>query len=62
MEKSNLISLKETVPYLLKESLKYVLNKKSRLQHTVRNLSDPVLQGEIIEIFKELGIEVKFAQ
>lgn len=37
-EKSNLISYKETYPYVLRESLKWVLNKSSALKHSLKSL------------------------
>jgi hypothetical protein len=38
VEKSNLISFKETIPYVLREALKWVLNKNSKLKHSLRTL------------------------
>lgn len=39
-EKSNLFSFKETFPYVLKESLKWLSGKKSNLKHSLRNLNE----------------------
>jgi len=58
-EKSNLISLKETYPYVLKESLKWVLNKSSKLHHSLKSLNEEDII-EIKDIFKEVGVPLNF--
>jgi hypothetical protein len=39
-QQSNCISFKETFPYVLRESLRYVQKKPSKLKHSLRTLSD----------------------
>ncbi len=39
MEKANFISLKETYPYILRESIKMVTNKSARLKHYLKVLN-----------------------
>lgn len=56
-EKSNLISFKESFPYILKESLKWLMNKNSKIRHAIRALNDDD-QQIIRECFTELGINI----
>ena len=58
-EKANLISFKETYPYVLKEALKWVTNKKSNLKHSLRNLNEEDMI-EIKNCFSEVGLPINF--
>ena len=54
-EKFNLISLKETYPDVLKESIKYVLKKNSKLAHALKSRAEEDVE-ELRGIFKEVGV------
>lgn len=54
-EKSNLFSFKETFPYVLKETLKWLSGKKSNLKHSLKNLNEEDYQL-IKSCFEESGI------
>ena len=57
-EMLNLKSLRETYPYLLKEALKFVLNKKHKLVHSLK----PFTQEELVSIqeaFNDAGVDLK---
>lgn len=43
-EKSNLQSLKETYPYVLKEAMKCVLQQNNKLRHSLKQLNDDDVQ------------------
>lgn len=58
-EKSNLFSFKETFPYVLKETLKWVTGKKSNLKHSLRNLNEEDFQL-IKSCFDESGLPLNF--
>ena len=58
-EKSNLLSFKETFPYVLKETLKWMENKKNNLKHSLRNLNEDDMY-EIKMCFNEVGISLPF--
>jgi len=58
-EKANLLSYKESFPYILKEILKWMQNKSNTLRHSLRNLNDEDL-NEIKDAFREAGINYNF--
>ena len=58
-ENSNLQSFKETFPYVLKESLKWVVNKNSKLKHSLKNLNEDDVE-QVRECFKDAGIPLNF--
>ena len=60
-EKANLVSFKETFPYVLRESLKFVMPeyKNSTLKHSLKNLEDDD-SLKVRSVFKDLGLDLKF--
>jgi hypothetical protein len=58
-EKFKLVSYKETYPYVLKETLKFLTKKTSRLQHSLKQLTEEEAQ-QVRDTFKDVGIELNF--
>lgn len=56
-EKISLQSFKETFPYVLKETLKWVANKKNNLKHAIKCMSEED-QEEIKDIIKNIGFNL----
>ncbi|KAL4491464.1 hypothetical protein ABPG72_008120 [Tetrahymena utriculariae] len=54
-----LISFKETFPYILRESLKYALNRNSMIKHSLSKLNDEDI-NQVKDCFTKAGIEFKF--
>lgn len=52
------MSFKETFPYILRESLKYVLNRGSKLKHSLKPLNDEDFE-QVKSCFIEVGYELK---
>ncbi|EGR28299.1 hypothetical protein IMG5_179190 [Ichthyophthirius multifiliis] len=56
-EQFQLVSFKESFPYLLRESLKYILNRNSKLKHSLKTLNEEDIQ-QVKECFLEVGVEL----
>lgn len=52
------MSFKETFPYILRESLKYVLNRGSKLKHSLKPLNDEDFE-QVKSCFTEVGYDLK---
>ncbi|CAK55991.1 unnamed protein product (macronuclear) [Paramecium tetraurelia] len=56
-EKSQLVSFKESFPYILKEALKWVLKQNSKIKHAMKSVGEEE-QKIIRDCFHEVGINV----